>query len=92
MRNTRRAYDREGREIEPMTLGNMREHRVRAVEATCETCKHEAVINVDALPDELYVPDVALKLRCSSCGSRKIVVRPDWSRRDHFGLWSRPST
>ena len=57
-----------------MTLGNMREHRVRAVEATCETCKHEAVINVDALPDELYVPDVALKLRCSSCGSRKIVV------------------
>ena len=25
-RNPRRAYDREGREIRPMTLGNMRQH------------------------------------------------------------------
>jgi hypothetical protein len=29
-RNTRRAYDHEGREIRPMSLGNMREHGVRA--------------------------------------------------------------
>ena len=84
MRNPRRAYDREGREIEPMTLGNMREHRVRSVDATCEACGHEAVINVDALPDELYVPDVALKLRCSACGSKKIAVRPDWAKHDPF--------
>jgi len=27
--NPRRAYDAEGREIPPMTLGNMREHGVR---------------------------------------------------------------
>jgi hypothetical protein len=92
VRNPRRAYDRAGREIEPMTLGNMRQHGVRSVDATCEACGHEAVINVDALADEMYVPDVALKLRCSACDSKKIAVRPDWSWRDHFGLWSRPST
>jgi len=75
-----------------MTLGNMREHGVRAVEATCDDCKHEAVVNVEALPNDFYVPDVALKLRCSACGSKKVAVRPDWSRPDHFGLWSRQST
>ncbi len=52
-----------------MPLSNMREHGVRSVEATCEDCKHEAIINVDSLPDGLYVPDVALRLRCSACGS-----------------------
>jgi hypothetical protein len=40
-------------------------------------CKHEAIINVDSLPDDTYVPDVALRLRCSACGSKKITTRPD---------------
>jgi hypothetical protein len=71
-RNPRRSYDANGREIEPMSLFNMREHGVRSVEATCENCKHEAIINVDSLPDDIYVPDVALRLRCSACGSKKI--------------------
>ena len=42
-----------------MPLANMREHGVRSVEATCEACKHEAIINVNSLPYDLYVPDVA---------------------------------
>ena len=90
-RNPRRAYDREGREIEPMTLGNMREHGVRAVGATCEACHHEAVVNVDGLPNGVYVPDIALKLRCSSCGSKKTVVRPDWTQHKPHGKASYPS-
>jgi hypothetical protein len=36
------GHDREGREIEPMTVGQMRYHGVRSVEATCEACGHEA--------------------------------------------------
>ena len=44
-----------------MTLGNMREHGVRAVDASCEACKHEAVVNVDKRADDDYVPDVGLK-------------------------------
>ena len=47
-----------------MTLGNMRQHGVRSVEAACEACKHEAAVNVDSLADHIYVPDVALMLRC----------------------------
>ena len=58
-RNPRRAYDADGREIEPMPLSNMCEHGVRSVEATCEDCKQDAVVNVNSLPDDLYVPDVA---------------------------------
>jgi hypothetical protein len=67
-----------------MPLSNMRQHGVRCVEATCEGCKHEA-INVDSLPDDLYVPDVALRLRCSACGSKKITTRPDWSQHKAHG-------
>jgi hypothetical protein len=84
-RNPRRAHDAEGREIEPMSLANMREHGVRFVEATCEDCKHEAVVNVDSLPDAVYVPDVALRLRCSACGSKKITTRPDWTHHAAHG-------
>jgi hypothetical protein len=69
-----------GREIEPMSLGNMREHGVRSVEATYEDCKHEARVNVDAIPDGVPVPDVALRLRCSACGSKNITTRPDWTQ------------
>jgi len=71
-----------------MTLGNMREHGVRSVEATCKACKHEANVNVDKLADEVYVPDVAVKLRCSACGSKNIVVRPNWTKhqRQPFGV------
>jgi hypothetical protein len=90
-RNPRRAYDRDGREIEPMPLSNMREHGVWSVEATCEGCKHEAVINVDSLPDDLYVPDVALRLRCSACGSKKITNRPAWTHHAAHGRDSSPT-
>jgi hypothetical protein len=39
-----------------MTLANMRENGVRAVTATCETCNRSADVNVDALPETVYVP------------------------------------
>ena len=74
-----------------MTLGNMREHGVRSVDATCEACQHEAAINVDTLPDAVYVPDVALKLRCAACGSKKIVVRPDWAKQQPHRKGTYPS-
>jgi hypothetical protein len=83
-RNPRRAYDSEGREIEPMPLANMREHGVRSIDAECRDCKREALVNVDSLPDALPVPDVALRLRCSACGSKNIVTRPNW--REHKRL------
>ena len=38
-----------------MTLANMRQNGVRAVTATCEACKREAEVNVDALPETMTV-------------------------------------
>lgn len=46
-----------------MTLANMRENGARSVEAACEDRHHEAAVNFDALPVDLPVPEVALRLR-----------------------------
>jgi hypothetical protein len=46
-RNPRRAYDKEGNELPPMTLGNMRQLGVRSVSVTCNGCRHEAIVNCD---------------------------------------------
>jgi hypothetical protein len=80
-RNPRRAFDSDGVEIPPMTIGNMRSQGVRSVSAYCQSinCGHEAAFNVDAWPDELPVPDIALSLRCSRCGRKEIRTMPVWS-------------
>ena len=85
MRNPRRAYRSDGTAYDPMTLDNMRAHGVRSVDATCEACKREAIINVDGWPDDYPVPDVGLRLVCSQCGGKDISTRPNW--REH----ARPS-
>ena len=87
-RNPRRAYDGEGNEIPPMTLGNMRAHGIRTVDAYCEatSCGHMAIFDVDGLSDELPVPDLALRLRCSRCGSRSIHTRPNWAELKAAGM------
>jgi hypothetical protein len=54
----------------PMTLGNMRINGVHAVIATCEACGHKADVNVDALPDNVTVPEAGRRLRCSQCGEK----------------------
>ena len=71
-RNPRRAYDNEGREIEPMTLGGMRARRVRSLDVTCAGCGHEATVGCDRWADDVPVPDVQLRLRCSKCGSKDL--------------------
>jgi hypothetical protein len=73
--NPRWAYDTVGREIEPPTIRHHLERGCRTLEAVCDDCRHEAVIDVSDLPLDLPCPDVALRLRCSACGSRHIRVR-----------------
>src|SRR5215208_8068471 len=73
-RNPRRAYDH-GREIPPATIGNHLKQGLRTVAASCADCQHEAVVDVTVFPADYPVPDVALKLRCSSCGSKQTRVR-----------------
>jgi hypothetical protein len=43
----------------PMTLGNMRKNGVRAVIAACQACGHKADVNVDALPETIFVPEMS---------------------------------
>jgi hypothetical protein len=44
-----------------MTLANMRANGARSVVASCLEigCGHDGVLNVDHLPDDLPVPDIA---------------------------------
>ena len=64
----------------PMDLANMRENGARSVWLYCD-CGHQASVNVDTLPGEVYVPDVRLRCRCSQCGHHPRMSQPDW--RDH---------
>ena len=71
----------------PMSLKNMRQNGVRSVTAQCEACNHQADVNVDTLPETVYVPHVARRMRCSNCNGKQINTRPAW----HTGT-PRPGT
>ena len=73
-RNRRRAYDADGNEIPPVTVGQSLADGYRTVMAYCDaaSCGHGAQVPLQGWPSDLPVPDMALKLRCSQCGSRRI--------------------
>ena len=70
----------------PMTLSNMRQNGVRAVAATCEACNHQADVSVDAMPENVHVPQIARRLRCSQCGGKQIDTRPAWHTARRAGV------
>ena len=74
-RNPRRAYDKDGNELPPSLLRDHKALGCRTVEATCDACTHEAIVDVGDFPDDFPVPDVALRLRCSVCNSKRARVR-----------------
>src|SRR6516162_9892959 len=38
----------------------------------------KADLNVDALPENVAVPEAGRRLRCSQCGGKQINTRPAW--------------
>lgn len=76
MRNPRRAYDAEGREIMPATVGSERAAGVREAEIWCGDCHHHAEVSTDGMPTGLEIPDICLRYRCSACGGRNLTSRP----------------
>ena len=46
--------------------------RQPSVQHSSLTCGHSDAVIVDSLPDEMPIPYVADKLRCSECRSKKI--------------------
>ena len=77
----RRARDKDGNAIEPMRLGNMREHGIERVEVTCVAaeCGYSKSIAVSTWPDAFPVPDVGARLKCPKCGAPELDSRPDWT-------------
>jgi hypothetical protein len=61
----------------PMTLANMRLNGVHAFTATCEACGHAADVGVDALFETVTVPKAGQRLRCSRCGGKRVLTRPE---------------
>src|SRR5262245_38728434 len=65
----------------PVTLGQIRGHGCRNLLVYCESlwCNHSAVMNADALPDEIPVRSLCPRMVCTACGLIGADVRPDWS-------------
>jgi hypothetical protein len=70
----------------PMTLANMRALGVRSLSVSCWSCHHDAVLGVDAWPDNVPVPSFGPRMVCSSCGIVGADARPNWKDQP-----SRPS-
>lgn len=79
-RNPRRAYDQDGREIEPVRIASMIESGLTTVTAICNEigCGHAARVDVATWRGDIYVPDIGLHLRCLGCGKRSTArIHPD---------------
>jgi len=63
-----------------MTLDNMRANGVRSIAAWClgRGCHHQAVLNVDHLPDAVEVPSIGPRMVCTRCGLIGADARPNW--------------
>ena len=74
-----------------MTLGNMRSNGVRSLIVWCSnvTCRHEAIVNVDGLGDDVFVPSLGPRMYCQRCGQRGADVRPNWNERRAAGAITR---
>ncbi len=76
-RNPRRSYDDAGNEIAPPTVGSARAQSETTIAARCHDCRHHAIGSTARLPADLPIPDIALRLCCSSCGGKRIGVMMD---------------
>lgn len=81
IRNPRRAYDLDGREITPMTFQQMMDKGVTTVRVICD-CGYveELPIRVGRWPSRSFVPDAGMTLRCSACSKPDPWTEPAWPR------------
>jgi hypothetical protein len=68
-------------EIEPMTLGNMRELGVRSLDVSCWNCQHQAILSADRWPDGIPVPTFGPPMVCTRCGIVGADARPNWKEQ-----------
>ncbi len=75
MRNPWRAYNKDGSEIQPATVGSGMESGHHRAEIWCTECHHQPEVSIDEMPDELPIPDICLRYRSSRSGSKKLTSR-----------------
>jgi hypothetical protein len=63
-----------------MALGNMRSLGARSLDVTCKKCGYRTEVNLEAFPDDVTVPSLGPRMRCTKCGCLGAMVRPDWTR------------
>jgi hypothetical protein len=73
MKKGRRAYEN-GKEITPPTVAKELAAGFKTMMACClaNGCHHSAGVPLAGWPPETFIPDMALRLRCSKCGSKQI--------------------
>jgi hypothetical protein len=62
-----------------MTLGDMRGLGILRIQVECGDCLYVALLDASSFPDDLAVPDAALDLSCTACGSGNISTAPGLS-------------
>lgn len=75
MKDPRRAYDRNGSMIEPVTVASHLVSGLRLVEVWCNPCSQHVEVETDAMPPGLAIVDIALRFRCSACGGKQLTSR-----------------
>lgn len=81
MKNPRRCYYAEDREVAPETVGGLLASGIGRAEIWSNDCHHHAEVAVERFPAETPVPDLCLRRRCSACGCRNL--SPRQSVMDH---------
>ncbi len=74
-KNPRRAYDENGAEIRPSTVGSERSGGYHRAQIWCGECQHHAEVSINEMPADLPIPDICLRYRCSRCGSKRLTSR-----------------
>lgn len=70
-----------------MTLGHKRMNGVHLLIVSCSNvaCRHEAIVNVDVIADDVPVPSLGPRMRSQRCGELGADARPNWKQRPAIG-------
>jgi hypothetical protein len=71
-------------------MGHIRSHGVTRLLVYCNAtqCNHSAMVDADALSDDVPVRSLCPHMVCTHCGLIGADVRPDWSQTGSAPSWN----